>query len=192
MTTDKTEEETEIRFYQNPTIRDVSGRDEAVYLGNLLHTLATLFGRSSAATGPDALFLVETASQSPLRAAAESMAAQLHVPLIIADAEFGIDEVMGTPVGRIESTGDSLFRKIAETPPGVLVVESVDHMRPNNAKIFNHLVAGKNLQLPDLDKPVDLRGWKVVVSAPQDAEVDPVLKKNITATIDPTKWTPNI
>ncbi len=187
-----TAEETDVTLYQNPAVRDVSGRDEALYLGNLLHSLSTLFGRSSGASGPDALFLVETASQSPLRGAVESMAAQLHVPLIIADAEFGIDEVTGTPVGRIESTGDSLFRKIAETPPGVLVVESVDHMRPNNMKIFNHLVGGKTLHLPDLDKPVDLKGWKVVVSAPRDAEIDPVLKQSIAATIDPSKWTPKI
>jgi hypothetical protein len=187
-----TTEKTDVTLYQNPTVRDVSGRDEALYLGNLLHTLASLFGRSSAVSGPDAVFMVETESQAPLRQAAESMAAQLHVPLIIADAEFGIDQVTGTPVGWIESTGDSLFRKITETPPGVLVVEGVDHMRPNNLKIFNHLVAGKNLQLPDIDKPVDLKGWKVVVSAPHDAEIDSALKQKVTATIDPSKWTPTI
>jgi len=178
-----TAEKTEVKFYQNPTVYTTRGREDALYLGNVLHTLSTLFGRSTA-PGPDAMFLVETESQSPLREAAGSMAAQLHVPLIIADAEFGIDQITGTPVGRIESTGDSLFRKIAETQPGVLVVEGVDHMRPNNLKIFNRLVEGKTITLPDMDKPVDLKDWVVVVSASKDADLDPALKQKAAATID--------
>lgn len=186
-----TGENTDVKFYQNPTVYTTRERDQAVRLGNALHVLASVFGRSSA-PGPDAMFLVETESQSLLREATESMAAQLHVPLIVADAEFGIDEVLGTSPGKIESTGDSLFRVIAKTQPGILVVEGVDHMRPNNLKIFNRLVEGKTLRTPDMDKPADLKDWVVVVSALKDADIDPDLKKKASATIDLNILVPKI
>jgi hypothetical protein len=51
-------------------------------------------------------------------------------------------------------------------------------------KIFNRLVEGKTITLPDMDKPVDLKDWVVVVSASKDADLDPALKQKAAATID--------
>src|SRR6185436_12354844 len=92
--------------------------------GEMLTTLTELF--TNGPGQPPAVMLVEADTPDTINDAARVAGKRLGVPVIIADADLGIDEIHGMEVGRIESVGDSLLRKAGEAGRGLLVIDNAE------------------------------------------------------------------
>jgi hypothetical protein len=150
--------------------------------GHILSTLSQLFGDNSRGA-PPAVFLVEAKDGKALYEAGRVMAQNRNLPVIFADSDLAVDEIHGAPVGRIESTGDSLFRKIDETGAGIVVINGADQVGNGSGLILERIFDGKPLTLPGLSRPIDFSRWTVVMGANDENAVSPGLKNRANAVI---------
>lgn len=150
--------------------------------GHVLTTLSDLFGNNGKGA-PPAVLLVEAVAGKDLYEAGRVMAQDRNLPVIFADADLAIDEIHGAPVGRIESTGDSLFRKMDEAGAGIVVINDADQIGPGNGLVLERIFDGKPLSLPGLSRPIDFSKWTVVMGANDENAVSPGLKSRANAVV---------
>ena len=166
-----------LTLIKTPTEKEAGQR-----YGHVLTTLSQLFGNNGKGQ-PPAVLLVETKAGKSFYEAGRVMAQDRNLPVIFADADLAIDEIHGAPVGRIESTGDSLFRKIDETGAGIVVINDADQIGAGNGLVLERIFDGKPLTLPGLDHPIDFSKWTVVLGVDEDNAVSPGLKSRANAVI---------
>jgi hypothetical protein len=145
------------------------GLDAGQRYGNLLTTLTELF--TNGPGQPPSVMLIEADTAETVNEAARDAGKRLGVPVIIADADLGIDEIHGMEVGRIESVGDSLLRKAGESGKGLLVIDGAETIGAGTRGILTHMFAGKTLTLPGMAQPVGLDNWTVVLGTEDSTRV---------------------